>query len=153
MEQYSSHGDIIFGDVNLSKGSPRSPNAGSPGAGGWPTLRHYNAKTGIKGQQYLQKTSGQVCDEMKQENYMETYVMEAAVISRCSAADSAGCSDKEKEYIAKYRAAPAADMAAQAARLETMAETKGSKQSASGYKWLAARRAILKQLQGATQEL
>lgn len=153
MEQYSSHGDIIFGDVNLSKGSPRSPNAGSPGAGGWPTLRHYNAKTGIKGQQYKQKTSNMVCDEMKADNYMETYVMEAATISRCAVADSSGCSDKEKEYIAKYTALPAADVAAQATRLQTMAETEGSKQSASGYKWLASRRAILKQLQGASQEL
>lgn len=153
MEQYSSHGDIVFGDVNLSKSRPTSRNAGSPGAGGWPTLRHYNKATGISGEQYTQKTSGMVCDEMKQDNYMETYVMEAATISLCSVANQANCSDKEKEYIAKYQGMSSDDVTAQAERLTTMANTKGSKQSASGYKWLAARRAILKQLQGVSQEL
>jgi len=149
VEQYSSHGDIVFGDVNLSKSSPTSKNAGSPGAGGWPTLRHYNKDTGIKGEQYTQKTSGMVCEEMKQDSYMETYVMEAGTLSRCSVANQENCSDKEKEYIAKYQSQSSEDTAAQAERLATMANTKGSKQSASGYKWLAARRAILKQLRAA----
>lgn len=153
MEQYSSHGDIVFGDVNLSKSSPTSSNAGTPGAGGWPTLRHYNKATGIKGEQYKQKTSGMVCEEMKQDNFMESYVMEAATISRCSVATQENCSDKEKEYIDKYQGLPGGDVAAQAERLAAMASTPGSKQSASGYKWLAARRAILKQLQGTSQEL
>jgi hypothetical protein len=109
-------------------------------------LRHYNKETGIQGAQYEQKTSKAVCDEMKEDSYMETYVMEAGVLSRCVVSSEEGCSDKEKEYISKYRGKDIAEAVEQSGRLAEMAKTKGAKQSVTGYKWLAARRAILKQI-------
>ncbi len=143
----------MFGDVNLSKSRPTSKNAGTPGQGGWPTLRHYTKETGIQGAQYTQKTEKAVCDEMKEDNYMETYVMETALVSRCSVSTLEGCSDKEKEYIAKYQGLGPDAVADQTQRLAAMALTKGAKQSITGYRWLAARRAILKNLGNTNQEL
>jgi len=152
IEQFSSNNDIVFGDVNLSKSRPTSKNVGSPGAGGWPTLRTYDAEN-PGGKQYEQKTSKAVCDEMKEESYMDTYIMEAAVISQCDVASGATCSEKETEYIAKYKAKGADDINSQSDRLAEMSKKKGAKQSITGYKWLAQRRAILKQLSGNVGEL
>lgn len=143
----------MFGDVNLSKGRPSSRNLGTPGKGGWPTLRHYNSETGLEGVQYVQKTSKAVCDEMKEASYMETYVMEAGVTSSCNAANGDNCTDKEKEYIEKYNG-KSEDIESQSARLTEMSKQDGAKQSVSGYKWLAQRRSILRQLSaGASNEL
>ena len=142
----------MFGDVNLSKGRPSSKNLGTPGKGGWPTLRHYNSETGLEGVQYVQKTKKAICDEMKEANYMETYVMEVGVTSNCNASNSEGCSDKEKEYIEKYKG-KASDISAQNDRLAEMSKKEGAKQSITGYKWLAQRRSILRQLTSTDQEL
>lgn len=94
-----------------------------------------------------------MCDEMMVDDYMETYVMETAVISRCNAISGEGCSDKEKDYIAKYNDKGIAEVASQYDRLEDMNKQEGAKQSINGYKWLAQRRAILKQLKKAGQDL
>ena len=40
---------MAFGDVNLAEDDIRGQYAGSPGAGGWPTIRAYNADTGYDG--------------------------------------------------------------------------------------------------------
>ena len=55
-----------FADVNLSEDGVR---IGSPGAGGWPTFRHFNKETGPEGAPYtdLKKTDQAMCDEMKQD--------------------------------------------------------------------------------------
>ena len=119
---------------------------GTPGKGGWPTLRHYNIDTGLEGVQYNQKTSKAVCDEMKEDNYMETYVMEAGETSRCQVTDGDSCTDKEKEYIAKYNEQGAAAVASQYERLVEISKKEGAKQSVSGFKWLAQRKAILRKL-------
>lgn len=146
IELYAGNKDIVFGDVNLSTGRPSSKNAGSPGKGGWPTLRHYNKETGPQGEQYNQKTSKDPCDEMKEDSYMETYIMEAAQTSRCEATTGNNCSDKEKEYIKKYQEKGSDEVSSQYSRLVDMGKTQGSKQSIGGFKWLAQRTAILKQL-------
>lgn len=110
----------------------------------------------MTGVHYPQKTKKAPCDEMKEDSYMETYVMEAGLVSRCNLANQEFCSDKEKEYIAKYQGKDISDAVEQAARLTEMSLTKDAKQSITGYKWLAARRALLKQLVaagGANSEL
>ena len=40
---------MAFGDVNLSEDQVRGKFAGSPGGGGWPTIRVYNKATGYDG--------------------------------------------------------------------------------------------------------
>lgn len=142
MEQYSSNTDVKFGDVNLQHSRVQS---GTPGAAGWPTIRYYNKKTGIAGADYKQKLQGAVCDELKVDDNMESYVMEAAGVSQCDVDTKTGCSSKEVEYIAKYSDEKSpADVISQLSRLEGMS---GTKLKASGLKWKAQRIAILKKLQ------
>jgi len=66
--------DVVFGDVDLSQnGGLRGPPH-NPGAGGWPTVRYYNAKTGPDGAPYVKKTNKAMCEELGDENYMRAYV-------------------------------------------------------------------------------
>ena len=53
---------MAFGDVNLSE----EPIRGSynPGAGGWPTIRYFNTKTGYEGAPYTKKTDKAMCEEL-----------------------------------------------------------------------------------------
>ena len=48
-EHYKDDAGVVFGDVNLREGRVTQSRDGTPqnpGAGGWPTLRYYNADTG-----------------------------------------------------------------------------------------------------------
>ena len=63
------------------------------------------------GKAYTKKTEGAVCDELKQRKYMKAYVEEAAGTTLCDVASLAGCEDGEKDYIAKWSARTAADIA------------------------------------------
>ena len=47
VKKFAGNPDVVFGDVNLSKNQVR---IGSPGAGGWPTLRYFNKGTGYEGE-------------------------------------------------------------------------------------------------------
>ena len=52
MEHYKDDAGVVFGDVNLREGRVTQSRDGTPqnpGAGGWPTLRYYNADTGPGG--------------------------------------------------------------------------------------------------------
>ena len=52
MEHYKTDEGVVFGDVNLREGRVTQIRDGTPqnpGAGGWPTLRYYNADTGPGG--------------------------------------------------------------------------------------------------------
>ena len=105
MKKFAGNTDVKFADSVLSNGGPRG--AGSPGAGGWPTIRYYNKKTGIKGSDYKKKTDMAMCSELGPEGgYMQQYVEEAGNTSLCSIVgpDYKGCSDKEIGFIQKMEA-------------------------------------------------
>ena len=111
---------MAFGDVNLSEEDIRGNH--NPGAGGWPTIRYFNEKTGYEGAPYQKKTSDAMCTELGNLDNMQAYVEEAGETSLCSATDPEGssCSEKEAAYVAKMKAAPAADVDAQLTRLQGM---------------------------------
>jgi hypothetical protein len=130
----------------LSEEQVRGKYAGSPGAGGWPTIRYYNTKTGYEGAfagdwKDENKLEGAMCDVFGKEEHMQAYVEEMGMTSLCKASDGAGCSDREKEFIAKWKAQEG--VAAQLERLEGMS---GGKMKPDLKKWLSQRIAILKQL-------
>lgn len=52
---------MVFGDVCLSTHQVR---VGTPGKGGWPTVRYFNKETGPEGKQYEKKTSDAMCTEL-----------------------------------------------------------------------------------------
>lgn len=123
-----------------SHGEPQNP-----GAGGWPTIRYFNKETGYGGKPYPKKTDQAMCDELGKNDNMQAYVEEMGKTSLCSATTEAGCTDKEKEYITKWKAKDAAAAKKEFTRLKGM-DTGAMKPESS--KWLGQRAAILKQLGG-----
>jgi len=84
-----------------------------------------------------------MCDELGDEEYMQAYVEEIGGASLCSAADNAGCSEKETEFIAKCKAKAPEDLTKDLARLQGMA---AGSMKPELKKWLKQRIAVLKQL-------
>lgn len=148
---FHTNKNVAFADVSLSSDQVRSINGEDQGAGagGWPTIRYFNKETGPGGKPYTQKTSEAMCTELGNEDNMNAYILEAGNISLCSL-DGEGCSDKEKKFIEKMSAKPAADIAKQLERLGKMA---GEKMEVELMKWIKQRIAILKQLSEKKDEL
>lgn len=142
---------MSFGDVLLSKSQVRTgPDGGdlSPGAGGWPTIRMFNKETGYDGKPFvvgetIPGTSGAMCDVLGNEEHMEAYVTDVGGGSLCSVSDGAGCGDKEKGFIEKWKDKSADDITKQLDRLNGMASKPMKKDLMV---WLKQRLAILKQL-------
>lgn len=124
----------------------------NPGAGGWPTIRYFNKDTGVAGAPYVKKTSGAMCEELGNIDYMQAYVEEYAHTSLCSVASGAGCSEREKGYIAKMKDKSVDDLQKQFTRLESL---KGDSMKPELKEWVTKRHAILKQLlaSGGSDEL
>lgn len=122
---------------------------GSPGAGGWPTIRYFNEETGYEGGDYKKKTSDPMCTELGPgKPYLEEYITEYGKTSLCSTQTEVGCSDKEKKFIATWKeklqtGASTDDLNKQIDRLEGMAS--GS-MKAELKTWLTQRLSIFKQL-------
>jgi len=137
---------VVFGDVNLSKNQVR---IGSPGAGGWPTVRYFNKKTGTEGEVYKQKTSEAMCTELGPgKPYLEQFVLEAGETSLCNFKTEAGCGEKEKKFIATWKKKVAdgtklEDIEKQLTRLKGMT---GSSMKAELMEWVHQRIAIFKQI-------
>jgi len=107
----------MFGDINLSKGGPgNSPKGGDhqAGAGGWPTFKYFNKKTGFSGSHYAtddKKTQLPMCDETGpncsghddckgQSGLMQSYIEEKAKTSLCSSKPPfKGCAPADKEKM------------------------------------------------------
>jgi hypothetical protein len=143
---FSGNDDVKFGDISLSDGGPRGGEGANPGAGGWPTIRYYNKKTGVLGKSYEKKTDMAMCSELGPEgdHYMQDYVEEAGQTSLCSVQEPyKGCSDKEKSFISKAK-----DMTSDAlqAQIERLTKMKGSKMRSSLEIWLNQRLKILAKL-------
>jgi len=144
---------VVFGDVALSENQVRTINGvdQGAGAGGWPTVRHFNKETGYGGKAYEKKTGDAMCDELgPKQPYMQEFVEQFATL--CNVNDSAsGCTDKQKDYIEKMKGKPADDIKKQLARLEGMS---GGAMKPEAMQWLKQRLSVLKQLsKGASQEL
>lgn len=141
---------MVFGDVNLSENPIREAADGTqlnPGAGGWPTVRYFNKATGVGGAAYVKKTDKAMCDELKDVDNMITAVEEAASTSVCSVADGAGCSDKEKDYIAKWKTGKTMeDYEKQEVRLQNMLKSKLTDEATM---WIKMRKKMLKQMKRA----
>lgn len=122
---------------------------GSPGAGGWPTIRYFNKKTGYDGGEYKKKTNDAMCTELGPgKPYLQQYIEEYGQTSLCSVKTGDGCSDKEKAFIKTWKdklaaAATVADVDKQITRLEGM---QGTSMKAELMQWVTQRVAIFKQL-------
>ena len=146
---FKSNDDVAFGDVNLSEN--RITGNHNPGAGGWPTIRYFNKATGVEGAAYEKKTAMSMCDELGPgQPYMQQYVEEVGKTSLCAAATGKGCSDREKEFAAKWKAKSPEEVRKELSRLRAMS---GSSMKADLKDWLSKRLAVLKQLHAGHEEL
>lgn len=144
---------MAFGDVNLSEEQVRGKYAGSPGAGGWPTIRYYNKGTGYDGAfagdwKDANNLPGAMCDVFGKEETMQAYVEEMGTTSLCKVSDGSGCSDKELDFISKWK-----EKDGVAAQIERLSGMSAGKMKPELKKWLSQRIAILKQLGAPKEEL
>jgi len=150
VEQFAGNDDVVFGDVSLSKNQVRTVHGvdQSPGAGGWPTIRYFNQGTGYGGAAYPKKTDKAMCDELGPTGtYMQQYVEEQGGTSLCNVNKTEkGCSEKQKEFIAKWTGKPAGELEKQLKRLTGMAEANGASMKADALTWVKQRVGIFKQL-------
>jgi len=143
--------------------------AGSPGAGGWPTIRTYNAETGYDGAfagdwKESNSLDGAMCDVFGKEETMQRYVEEMAGIHApgvfvggtlctdflCVCAQEAfgECTKQVVAYEAKFREAPMADVES---RLKLLAASLAK--SGKDDKWMKQRITILKLVKSARAAL
>jgi len=150
VKDFHGNADVVFGDVTLSKNQVRTIHGQDQGAGagGWPTVRHFNKATGYGGAAYVKKTSSAMCDELgPKEEYMRIHIEEAGGTSLCNINNSdAGCNDKQKEFITKWTGKGKDDLQKQLDRLSGMVDKDGSSMKPEALTWAKQRLAIVKQL-------
>lgn len=126
---FSGNAGVVFGDVLLQKNQVQTIHGvgQSPGAGGWPTVRHFNKKTGYGGKAYAQKTAQAMCDELgPNEKYLQQFVEEFANL--CSLESRDACSPKDREVLEESEKMSKAERAAKIKEVEQ--EIKKSRQDA-----------------------
>jgi len=150
VESFAGNTDVAFGDVALSENQVRKIHDvdQNPGAGGWPTIRHFNKETGYGGKAYAKKTDQAMCDELgPKEEYMQEFVEEQGGVSLCSIKKpEVGCTDKQKDFINKWSVKPADDISKQRDRLQLMLGKDSSSMKPETLKWAKQRANIFKQL-------
>lgn len=150
VDKFYDKPEVVFGDVALSSNQVRTIHGTEQGAGagGWPTVRHFNKATGYGGAPYVKKTSQAMCDELgPSTDYMQEHIEEVGGISMCDVKDtSAGCSDQQIAFIAKWTGKDKTEFEKQITRLEGMADKDGSSMKAEALKWMKQRIGIFKQL-------
>ena len=98
-----------------------------------PTIKYFTADSPATGSDY---GGGRSFDDLK------SFVAETLEV-KCLLADDSGCSDKEKEFMGKWKAKDKAEVTAQLERLSKMV---GGTMAPDLKKWVAQRINVLKQL-------
>lgn len=153
IRSFAGNSDVSFGDINLSSDQIRGNH--NPGAGGWPTIKYFNKKTGYDGAAYVQKTSTAICDELGKVENMEAYVMDAGETSLCNIDTKKGCTEKEMKYSDEWSLKTTGEVDSQ---LERLVKTNTDKMKAPLAQWFRQRVGVLKQIakrstQASSQEL
>jgi protein disulfide-isomerase A6 len=129
-DEYSSSSSVIVADVDCTVEQDLCSNYDVKG---YPTIKYFTAETDAKGADY---SGGRSFDDLKQ------FVSDELEV-KCLLSDTAGCSEKEVEFMGKWKAKPKADVSAQ---LERLSKMMGSSMAPDLKKWVAQRANILKQL-------
>lgn len=127
---YSGNAKVVFADVALSKNQVQSIHGTpqNPGAGGWPTVRYFNSKTGYGGKAYEKKTSEAMCDELgPDQKYMQQFVEQFA--TRCSLESKGDCAKKDLKILEESEKMSKAERMAKIKAVE--AEIKQAKEDAA----------------------
>uniref|UniRef100_A0A6T8DDM8 Thioredoxin domain-containing protein n=1 Tax=Prymnesium polylepis TaxID=72548 RepID=A0A6T8DDM8_9EUKA len=100
---------------------------------GYPTIKYFTGETGPKGEDY---NGGRGFDDLKK-------FVEESLAQKCGVDDPSGCTEKESEFMTKWKGKPAEEIKAQ---LERLTKMQGGSMKPELKKWLTQRLNILKQL-------
>ena len=121
---------VLIADVDCTAGG--KPLCDKFGVRGYPTIKYFNSEN-PDGKDY---SGGRSFDALKE------FVSENLEV-KCLLDNTEGCSDKEKDFMGKWKAKDKADVSAQLERLNKMV---GGTMAPDLKKWVAQRISILKQL-------
>mmetsp|Transcript_24206 Transcript_24206/g.35862 ORF Transcript_24206/g.35862 Transcript_24206/m.35862 type:complete len:160 (-) Transcript_24206:342-821(-) len=138
---FGNNTGVAFGDINLSEAPIRGNH--NPGAGGWPTIRYFNKETGPEGGSYVKVTDDAMCQELLDYDNMINYVEGYGNTILCDVSTEKNCNDKEKKFLAKFKAESAEDQQNELNRLQGMDEKKIKPDT---YDFMLRRMRILKAL-------
>lgn len=148
IRSFAGNPDVGFGDINLSNDQIRGNH--NPGAGGWPTIKYFNKKTGYEGAPYVQKTKSAICDELGDFSNMESYVIDAGDTALCNIETKKGCSDKEIDYSRDWSAKSSGEVISQ---LDRLTKSNNGKMKPSLALWIRQRIGLLKQISKKSAEI
>lgn len=98
---FGNNTNVAFGDINLSEAPIRGNH--NPGAGGWPTIRYFNKKTGPEGGSYVKISDKPMCQELLDYDNMINYVEGYGNTVLCDVVTQNKCNDKEKAFLMKVK--------------------------------------------------
>jgi len=132
--EYASSSSVVVADVDCTV---EQDLCSEYDVKGYPTIKYWKSgESPDKGSDY---SGGRSFDDLKK------FVSDELEV-KCLLSDTAGCSEKEVDFLGKWKEKPKADVVAQFERLEKMM---GSKMTPDLKKWLVQRINILKQLKEA----
>ena len=129
-DEYKDSSSVIIGDADCTASGKSLCDAND--VRGYPTIKYFNGEN-PKGADY---SGGRTFDALKE------FVSEN-LEQKCLVDDDSGCTDKEKDFMGKWKGKPADEIKKQLERLTGMA---GSSMKPELKKWLTQRLNILKQL-------
>ena len=129
-DEYAGSSSVIIGDADCTASGKALCDAND--VRGYPTIKYFNAEN-PSGADY---SGGRSFDALK------SFVSENLEV-KCLLDNVEGCSDKEKEFMDKWKGKDADEVKKQLERLEGMA---GGSMKPELKKWLSQRMSILKQL-------
>ena len=129
-DKYASSSSVVVADVDCTV---EQDLCSEYDVKGYPTIKYFTADVDEKGADY---SGGRDFDGLKK------FVADNLEV-KCLLSDDTGCTDKEKEFMGKWKEKPKADLTAQLDRLTKMV---GGTMAPDLKKWVAQRISILKQL-------
>ena len=130
-DEYADSSSVLIGDADCTASGKELCNDND--VRGYPTIKYFNGETGPKGADY---SGGRDFDSLKK-------FVEDNLEVKCLLDNTEGCSDKEKEFMEKWKGKPADEIKKQLDRLAGMT---GGSMKPDLKKWLTQRIAILKQM-------
>ena len=129
-DKYASSSSVVVADVDCTVEQDLCSDFDVKG---YPTIKYFTAETDPKGADY---------QGGRDEDALVQFVSETLEV-KCLLADTAGCSEKETEFMGKWKAKPKEEVTSQ---LERLTKMQGGSMAPDLKKWVSQRVSILKQL-------
>jgi len=129
-DEYASSSSVVIADVDCTV---EQDLCSKYDVKGYPTIKYFTAEVDEKGADY---SGGRTFDDLKK------FVSESLEV-KCTLADPTGCSDKEKDFMTKWKGKDKAEAKSQLERLGKMVS---GTMAPDLKKWVSQRINILKQI-------